>query len=192
MNEPMNTSQESKKKNRLPIILLCVLGGLLALAFFGYAIIRPLIVIFTMGSDYEDTNGADNYSLEVLGEKDLIGEHKSKMYMSGIFYEGENTHVEGTLEDCDRDVCSVQAGIFDGVYTAQATKIEKAVLKLKLNSQVNVGNFEIFILIDDEVNQRIQANCEKEIVLEGVKGKTVLVKIVGEGADFTFNVERSY
>jgi len=192
MNEPMNSQQKNEKKNKLRTILLCVLGGLLALAFLGYVIVRPLIIIFSMKSDYTDTNGVDNYSLEVLGEKDLIGEHESKMYMSGVFFEGGTTHIKGALEHYDRDGCSVQAGIFDGVYTAQATKIEKDTLKLKLNSQVVEGNFEIFILIDDEVNQRIQANCEKEIVLEGIKDKTVLVKIVGEGADFVFNVERSY
>ena len=192
MNEQMNPRQHEKKKSNLPSVLLYVLGGLLVVAFFGYVIVRPLFIIFTMGSDYTDSNGAENFSLEVLGENNLIGEHESKMYMSGVFYEGEDSRIEGVLKDCDRDVCTVQAGIFDGVYTAQATKIEKDLLNLQLKSQVEAGNFEIFILIDDEVDQRIQANCEKEVVLEGIKGKTILVKIVGEGADFAFSVERNY
>ena len=192
MNQPMTPQQNEKEKSKLSFVLLCVLGGLVALAFFGYAIVKPLVFLFTMESDYTDTNGEYNYSLEVLGEKDLIGEHESKMYMSGVFYEGNSTSVKGALEDYDQDICTVQADIFDGVYTAQVTKIEKDILKLKLNSQVQAGNFEIFILIDDEVDQCIQANCEKEIVLEGIKGKIILVKIVGEGADFAFSVERTY
>ena len=60
-------SQEKKveKKVKLPFILLCVAGGLLAGIIICYPIFRIVSFLFTFGSDYTDTNGPDNFSLEV-------------------------------------------------------------------------------------------------------------------------------
>lgn len=177
----------SKKQIILITISLCILIAVLFCAIC----IPKFIEIFKFESEIPDTNGPDNYSLATLTEDDVLSDYGSRMLMSSHSKKGSETSVKGVYQDDDKDEVCVSAKIFDGVYTAQATKINTDKLMFNISSVVESGNFAIYILIDGEIYCQADINCETQVKLENIKDKLVLIKIVGEAANFEFCVTRS-
>ena len=175
----------AKSKNIIIIVTAVILTVVFLICF-----IPKLIEIIKFESEIPDLNGPDNYSLATLTESDILEDYGSRMLMTGSSKQGEKTNVKGIYEDDDRDEVSSHAKIFDGVYTAQATKISGDALTFNISSVVKSGNFAIYILIDGEIYCQADINCNTEISLDNIKNKIVLVKIVGEGADFEFKIKR--
>ena len=175
----------AKSKNIIIIVTAVILTVVFLICF-----IPKLIEIIKFESEIPDLNGPDNYSLATLTESDILEDYGSRMLMTGTSKQCEKTNVKGIYEDDDRDEVSSHAKIFDGVYTAQATKISGDALTFNISSVVKSGNFAIYILIDGEIYCQADINCNTEISLDNIKNKIVLVKIVGEGADFEFKIKR--
>lgn len=193
MNE-VTEAQEKKSvfsRKKTDAIIIVILAVVILAVFCGL-VLPALIRAFRFESKYEDLNGEDDYSLCVITEENVLQGTDCEMWMSGSSFDGNPTNVEGLQgEDVDWDECYYQAEIFDGVCVAQATRTDQETITLSLTSTVTQGNFEIFILIDGEIYGQVSANCEKELQLNGIQNRDVLVVIAGEGANFTFAVIRT-
>ena len=172
------------------VLVIClVVGGL------GFVLSK---IVTTMNRHNEmtipDSNGADDYSLAVLKQSDIVDKlSEYTMLNFGISRDGEQSLIDDKkLKKSDFDKVSMTTHDFSGVDVLQSTKTDKANLVLTLTSSIEAGNLEIVILVDGEYYCNVKTNQTEDVTLENVKNKTVLVKIAGESADFRIQVERKY
>lgn len=170
------------------IIIIC---SIIVVVLFSVVAVPKFIKIFKFESEIPDVNGPDDYSLATLSEDDVLGDYGSKMWITGTSEKGNETNVSGIYKEIDRDEISSYAKIFDGVYTAQATKTSSNDLIFSFSSNVKSGNFAIYILVDGEIYRQADINCKTKVKLLNINDKLVLVKIVGEAAEYEFSVIRS-
>lgn len=150
------------------------------------------IVVPLLGNSHiEDQNGPHNYALCQLTLEDLLSEHhSSNSFMSSRIQSGSATEVSGNLRNCDHTKCSFRAKKFSGIQAIHATKTDRDQLTLNIYSQVDAGNLEIVILVDDAYYAHVPVNTAQTITLEDVAQKLVVVKIAGESAAMEITVER--
>ena len=79
-----------------------------------------------------------------------------------------------------------------GILTRQATNVDAEELTLEIDSILQSGNLEIFIIVDGEVAQKAEVNKTKIITLTDIAGKDVVVKIGAERACVQIGVKRTY
>lgn len=130
----------------------------------------------------EDTNGADNYSLQTITEQDVV---EQKMGSKGSINKNE-THLgnisSGTKYSSDK---------FTGVNRLHTSIIFKGSdIYVSLSSlEVTEGNFAFYIVFDGEVVGKIEPDGEvvSEFTLENVEKTGDLEYIIaGESASFSF------
>ncbi|MBR4062924.1 MAG: hypothetical protein IKK01_07655 [Clostridia bacterium] len=72
----------------------------------------------------------------------------------------------------------------------QATLTDSDSLTLTIMSINEKGNMEIFILVDGVIHSRVPINDEVSVTLEGISGKTVVVRFGAESAKGKVKVTR--
>ena len=72
----------------------------------------------------------------------------------------------------------------------QATLTDSDSLTLTIMSINEKGNMEIFILVDGVIHSRVPINDEVSVTLEGIGGKTVVVRFGAESAKGKVKVTR--
>lgn len=156
---------------------------------FAIAIVAIGVVMFILnpGPEHiEDTNGADNYSLQTITEQDVI---EQKMGARGTVRERE-THL-------DIAGWSVSEGIrysskkFTGVSMIYNTTLMKGsdIHVTLAEFEIKEGNFAFYIVFDGEVVGKVEPseNALAEFLLENVeKTGTLEYVIAGESASFEF------
>ena len=156
---------------------------------FAIAIVAVCLVMFILnpGPEHiEDTNGKDNYNLQIITEQDVV---KQEMGARGTVRERE-THL-------DIAGWSVSDGIryssdkFTGVYMLYNTTLFKGsdIHVTLAEYEIKEGNFAFYIVFDGEVVGKIMPSdgAYSEFLLENVeKTGTLEYVIAGESASFEF------
>lgn len=158
---------------------------------FAVALIAVFVVWFILApapEHIEDTNGADNHSLEQITEENII---RQNVGTRGTIKEAEHQlNLEAFTVSSGREYSSNK---FTGVALLHTTTLfEGSDIYVSLaNFTVNSGNFGFYIVFDGEIVGQVipGEGATSEFMLENVP-KTGLLEyvIAGESADFSFTV----
>ncbi len=146
----------------------------------GVVIFLAVFALWMLGSDLEhieDTNGADNYSLQEINDYNII-----KMD-TGALNVAKSKELFNNLP-------TYKSEKFTGVYEIFHENLAANRYDITLyNTTVNAGNFKIVLVYNDEIVHEFRLNELMEtFTLEKVKG-TVSLRIAGESADFKFSYD---
>jgi len=130
----------------------------------------------------EDTNGADNYSLQTITEQDVVEQQMGS---------------RGSINKNESHLGNISSGIkysskkFTGVNRLHTSTIFKGSdIYVSLSSfEVKEGNFAFYIVFDGEVVGKLEPNDDAvvEFTLENVEKTGGLEYIIaGESANFSF------
>ena len=183
--------KEKPSKKKIFIILGISFVALWILFFAGFSAYRIIKIIKLKDDELPDLNGPEDYSLYLLSEEEVVKTYDYVAFLTSEGQYGESTNVDKDHKYYDYDKVNFQAKHFSGVKVLQATNISDDYCTFKINSEVNSGNFDIVIIVDGELHSKVDINQETIISLEGIKDKTVLVKIAGESAECRIEVERN-
>ena len=125
----------------------------------------------------EDTNGADNYSLQQITDKNII-----KMDMGARNF-AETKSVLSSM----REYSSKK---FTGVAEAYRANIVSNRFDITLyNTNVKEGNLRIVLVYNDEIVHEFDLNeLSQSYTLDNPKG-TVSLRVAGESANFNFSYD---
>ncbi len=180
-------TEDGQKKCKLALLIaIPLIVVVLLVAGIGIAL--------SSSSDFVDTNGADNFALTEITREDILSLNSN--YSASMVTQkssGYHTNIVGRkLRDSDRDHISKSFGRINGVIILQATKISGDTLTLTVKSTVTSGNAEIVILIDGEYYCSVDVNQARSVTLKDVSNKEVVVKLAGENAKISVEVNRAY
>ena len=178
-----------KKRKNFTVLYIC-LGTVLAGVLISLVLVHLMFGLMKRGA-IEDTNGAFDTSLTTVCVEDVqINSYSAIMLQSRNV--GSNTNVGGILKKYDFDSCTVSARSLSGVMTVQATNVDSDNLTMKIDSTLEAGNMEIFIIVDGEVVRTAEVNKAETVTLTDIAGKDVVVKIGAESAEMEIAVNRTY
>lgn len=161
-----------------------------------FAVILIVLIKMTqmlsLHSDYTIPDmSVGSTSLAVITEDDIINSSRQlTMLAFSEDFEGAQTNVTGDLAKYDYDISSFSASAISGIRTMQATLTDSDSLTLTIMSINEKGNMEIFILVDGVIHSRVPINDEVSVTLEGISGKTVVVRFGAESAKGKVKVTR--
>ncbi len=125
----------------------------------------------------EDTNGAENYSLQQITDENIIN-----MDVGALNFKKATTLLSD-MPTYSSDKFTGVAEIF--VENMVANRYDITVY----NTVVNSGNFKIALVYNDEIVHEFKLNeLMQTYTLKNVKG-TVSLRIAGESADFKFSYD---
>ncbi len=148
-------------------------------------LVPALIVIFVavcgiwmFSSDLEhieDTNGADNYSLQTITDENIIN-----LDIGALNYSESTDNITNTT--------TYSSDKFTGVAEIYGSNYFGSTLEFRVNhAQVTQGNFKMVIVVDDEIVHEFELNeLTQTYTLENVTGYVAL-RIAGESAEFMFD-----
>ena len=153
---------------------------------FGVAMVVICVVCLVLDDteDIEDTNGADNYALQVITDQNII---KQDMGMVGGIKIHRNVIGDGI---------TISSKDFSGVYEVLWNNyVLPSDFCLELtNLIVTSGNFRAVIVNEDKIVGELEFNSEDspfiDYWLEDVTGTVELV-LAGESAAFSFSMMKS-
>lgn len=179
---------ERKNFNKFTYVILFAIPLVIALVFVGAKISQSL----SLHADYTIPDmSVGSTSLAVITEDDIINSSRQlTMFSFSENFEGAQTNVTGDLAKYDYDISSFSASEISGVRTMQATLTDSDSLTLTIMSINEKGNMEIFILVDGVIHSRVPINDEVSVTLEGISGKTVVVRFGAESAKGKVKVTR--
>ena len=179
---------ERKNINKFTYVILFAIPLVIALIFVGAKISQSL----SLHADYTIPDmSVGSTSLAVITEDDIINSSRQLTMLSfSENFEGAQTNVTGDLAKYDYDISSFSASEISGVRTMQATLTDRDSLTLTIMSINEEGNMEIFILVDGVIHSRVPINDEVSVTLEGISGKTVVVRFGAESAKGKVKVTR--
>ena len=124
----------------------------------------------------EDTNGADNYTLQVLTDDNI------RNLDVGARNVGQSSSI------LTGDTVTYSSKKFTGVYEVFSTNIITNRYEITVNhARVDAGNFRMVLCVDNEIIHEFALNeLTQTFVLENVRG-TISLRIAGESADFIFD-----
>lgn len=130
------------------------------------------------GTEYEDTNGADNFTLQTITDRNIIALDTGA---SGLRY---------TQDNADSTITSSEfsAKAFNGVEQIYQTNflLSSDVSVYIGHMNVKSGNFKLAVLNNDEIIQEIPLDAFNETFLfEDMKGD-FSIRVAGESAAFSF------
>lgn len=136
-----------------------------------------------LGSDLEhieDTNGAEDYSLAVITEEDIIKQEMGALNIkmsTGLLNDG----------------ITFSSKKFTGVYQIFVTNFFfDSDFRMDVTGfYVNGGNFQMSLVNNDELVAVVEPDMFAECQLSDLNGSFSLV-IAGESADFEFTLDRSF
>lgn len=150
--------------------ILTVVGVVLFVAVFA-------LWMFSSNLEHiEDTNGADNYNLQVITDQNII-----KMDMGALNFSATDTPL--TLTE-------YKSNKFTGVAEIFLTNLKGNRFDITLyNLWVESGNFKVVLIHNNEIVHEFKNNeLMQSYTLENPSG-TVALRIAGESADFNFSYD---
>ena len=145
------------------------------IAILGAVVLVAVATVWFMSSDLkhiEDTNGADNYSLQTITDSNIINRDVGAM--------GLNIHKSAVS-----GVTAYSSKKFTGVEEIYGNNIWGNRFEITVNhARVDSGNFRIVLLEDDRIVHEFRLNeLTQTYVLENPSGY-ISLRIAGESADF--------
>ncbi len=158
---------------------------------FAVALVVVVVIWFAASPSpdhIEDTNGADNYSLQQITKQDVV---ELKMGSRGTVSESEMSFDFGSLAISDG--VKYSADKFTGVYRIYAaTLFEGSDIHVMLGDfKIHEGNFAFYVVFDGVVVGQVTPSEAglSEFILENVEKTASLEYIIaGESAGFEFVV----
>lgn len=123
----------------------------------------------------EDTNGADNYSLQTITDENIC-----KLDIGAL------NIIE--YDELIGETVTYKSDCFTGVYEVfRENMVANRFEIIVHHAKVSAGNFKMVLCVDDEIVHTFTLNeLTQNFVLEDVNG-TVSLRIAGESADFQFD-----
>lgn len=123
----------------------------------------------------EDTNGADNYELNVITDYDLV--------------KGYNTSSLGSVHSNIGNTYKIKIKKFSGVevfYDDTLKTGEK--INISITNNVNEGNFIVFILFDNQLINKFEANSTEDYEFTAPNSGNIEIGYAGESANFNMKL----
>ena len=141
-----------------------------------------------------DTNGVENFALNTITMEQFLNTNfAAYRHIAGGKGTGEQSLVNNhRFKDLDYARMTSYAKSFSGIDTLHATRSQYNTLILDIESTVVSGNFAIIILVDGELYSEVPINQNAQIKITDAAGKTVLVRIAGESAEYEIAVNRRF
>lgn len=173
------------KKYKFLLITIVILVGL------GCVCLRVFYIQQT--SIIEDTNGADDFSLNTITaemiEKTKYSDYTSFVSSSG--YDGKPSAIKDKrFESADYDQTRQSAESFNGIMIANATKTSMSNVSLEITSTVESGNLAISVYVENDFYCDVNINSTEKVMLDNISGKMIYVKVAGENAKMSVSVTR--
>ena len=141
--------------------------------------------------EIEDMNGPNRSNVVTITKDRIISTDNNYSALGAIFTSsGSATSVTGELEKYDYDVCYYSYKNISGIKTLHATKSAQNNLTLAISSTLESGNMELFLIIDGQYYDSIQANESKTVILNNISCKTVVIKMAAESARVKVSISR--
>ena len=141
--------------------------ALIVLVMIGAAI----WMIFDPTQHIEDTNGADNYSLQTLTENDILADSITALGVE-------------TRDDLLSDVVTYSSDKFSGVYLLHSDTYYGTVTITVNHTEVTSGNFRLVAVVNGEIVHDFALNeLTQSYTVENMSGKLELI-MAGESAAF--------
>lgn len=146
------------------------------------AFIVGVIIMFATGIKHiEDTNGADNYTIQQITDQQII---ENKIGSRNIGY-----HKQAMSEDIVFS-SSKFTGVYEILYTdnLMTSDFRLNIKQIKVNS----GNFKLVLVYEDKIVETFtpdEYGFIDNYILEDVKGY-VSLRAVGESADFEIEIDK--
>ena len=183
-----NQTNESKTKFDKKIVVYCIAVGMVVI---GIVVLR--LVSLSPSVAIEDINGCEDTSLAVIDIYDILSNANNfSAFKSYASQSGEQTGVAGKMKQYDYDVVTFRCEKISGIKTLQVTKAIQNQVVLEIDSQLDAGNMEIAIIVDGEYYDSVVANKGSSIVLTGIKGKIIIVRIAAESARADVSITRKF
>lgn len=179
-------SNKREKSFNKKIVICCVMVGavIAGIAILLSALLAPSV-------DIKDINGRENTSLAVIDTNDILSSTNNfSAFSSNSSQSGGHTGVVGKLKKYDYDKVTFRCKKISGIKTLQVTKAISDQMTLEIDSQLDTGNMEIIIIVDGDYYDRVAANKVSSVVLTGIIGKTVIVKMAAECATMNISIKR--
>lgn len=146
-----------------------------------FVLVAVFIAVFAMWmlsselEHIEDTNGADNFSLQQITDSNIIN-----LDIGALNFQKTTDRISGTT--------AYSSDKFTGVAEIYTENLITNRFDISINhAQVTSGNFRIVLVYNDEIVHEFKLNeLMQSFTLENVKG-TVSLRIAGESADFMFD-----
>ncbi len=182
MNDKMNDEMNEKVVEEMSQSLGKILNSKGMKILMGIAtvvvVIIAVVYFLTHGVEHiEDTNGADNFKLQKITDKDII-----EMDMGSVGL-GKSTSIfsGNTVEFSSEKFTGVAEILYDNYWG-------KSDFDLSLISfEVYEGNFKMVVVHEDKIVATIEPGEQLDYRLEDIKG-TVSLRIAGESASFSFSM----
>ncbi len=138
-----------------------------------------LAMVMLLNTDLEhieDTNGADDFSLQTITDKNIINQDTGAINVV-------------TTNNTITNMTEISSKKFTGVYEVLYENfIGKSDFVLNLyDFKINSGNFKMVVVHDDKIVGVITPENADEFVLNDING-TVSLVIAGESANFSFEM----
>lgn len=141
-------------------------------------IVGVLWIIFGGIEHIEDTNGADNFSIQTITEQQIVdlsmgsrgGPNISKSILTG-----------NNLEFSAKKFSGVYEILYDNFIGESDFQLDLT------NYVINGGNFALVVVHDGEIVATLEPDMFVSYRMEDITGY-VSLRIVGESADFSFNI----
>ena len=182
--QPTAPQKKKFRKTKFWIILAIVLILLIGVLVFDF--------ITTKNRTIEDINGSDT-ALAVLTNEDILLDDHTWIGSScneGLY--GKHTNVSTDHIRTDYDKSSFHCEKFSGIKTMQTTNIGTDILTLNIESILEYGNMEIFIIVDDTIYEEVPVGQAYTTTLTGIAGKNIIVRYGAESAKIDITVTREY
>lgn len=158
----------------------------IALAVVTVAVCVVIFILNPAPEHIEDTNGADNYALQSITERDVV---EQKMGSRGTVAESEAYLEIGSLTISDG--VRYSSNKFTGVYLLYTTTLFKGsdIYVSLAEFEIREGNFAFYIVFDGEVVGQVEPcdGASSEFRLDNVnKTGSLEYVIAGESASFSF------
>lgn len=147
---------------------------LLTLAFFLSATLIIFSVLYVTGNvavPYEDTNGPDDYSLQVLTDQDILhGVDHIKIASATIKHNKLTTCTAKTMS---------------GVETLFEASMDNETFRILVSCKIDKGNARLVLVVDEKIVHDFALNEENQLfVMKNVCGK-IYLRLAGESAGYS-------
>ncbi len=159
------------------------------------AVLSIMVVAISLSrprNKFEDTNGAENFSLCHISLEEIVNCSVSpSASFSAYGAYGDKSNVKGDYEDDDYDRIKYSAKVKHGTSVINSTLINnEATINFELDSKINSGNCRVIVTVDDEYYDEFDLNCIDEISVTDACGKRVLVIMAAESLNFELELNR--
>ena len=141
-------------------------------------VILMVLTLAACGTEYEDTNGDDNFALQTITDEDII---HLKTGSSGLSYHEETIGIMSSSEYSSKNFNGV-----DQLYLANYILDSDVTLSIGYLN-VTAGNFRMVVINNDEIIFDVPLDSAAEAyIFEDVNG-SFSVHVAGESAAVEFN-----